>query len=159
MYIEKVLVVDDELMMRQFISETIIRKNIEVVTAENGQKALAALKNQTFDLIFTDMKMPDMTGIDLLKKAKELSPQTVVVIITAFASVENAVEAMHLGAYNYLIKPFTPDTIEALLNKIQEHRLLVEENSYLRSQMPSHSSSNPHSFIAQSPSMKAILQD
>lgn len=159
MYIEKVLVVDDELMMRQFIAETLTRKNIEVVTAENGQKALAALKHQTFDLIFTDMKMPDMTGIDLLKKAKELSPQTVVVIITAFASVENAVEAMHFGAYNYLIKPFTPDTIEALLNKIQEHRLLIEENSYLRSQIPSHGTSSQHSVIAQSPAMKAILED
>jgi two-component system response regulator AtoC len=159
MYIEKVLVVDDELIMRQFISETLIRKNIEVVTAENGQKALAALKNNTFDLIFTDMKMPDMTGIDLLKKVKELCPNTVVIVITAFASVENAVEAMRLGAYNYLIKPFTPDTIEALLDKIQEHRLLVEENSYLRSQITPNGSASTHSFIAQSPSMKAILQD
>lgn len=159
MYIEKVLVVDDELIMRQFISETLIRKNIEVITAENGQKALAILKNNTFDLVFTDMKMPDITGIDLLKKIKENSPNTVVVVITAFASVENAVEAMRLGAYNYLIKPFTPDTIEALLDKIQEHRLLVEENSYLRSQMAPNGSSGPQSFIAQSPSMKAILKD
>jgi two-component system, NtrC family, response regulator AtoC len=98
--------------------------------------------------------MPDMTGIDLLRKLKELSPQTVSIVITAYASVENAVEAMRLGALNYLIKPFSPDTIEAIIEKATEHVTLVTENSYLRQE-----NSSTQQIVAESPAMKQILSD
>src|SRR5690242_11748932 len=117
MTIDKILVVDDEPLVRNFLAETLRRKNIDVTTAENGQKAISLLKDTLFDVVITDMKMPDITGIEVLRKVKELSPSTIVIVITAFGSIENAVEAMHLGAFNYLIKPFSPDTIEAVIEK------------------------------------------
>lgn len=158
MSIEKILIVDDELLMRNFLAETLQRKKFEVATAPNGQKALALMKDTNFDLVITDMKLPDLTGIEVLRKAKELSPRTIVVIITAFGSIENAVEAMRLGAFNYLIKPFSPDSIEAVIEKAQEHNSLVEENTYLRQQLvPDGRSNSP--IIAESPSMKQILNE
>ena len=84
MTIEKVLVVDDEMIVRNFLAETLRRKGLDIHTAENGTKAIALLKENVFDLVITDMNMPDLTGIDVLKKTKELSPSTIVVVITAF---------------------------------------------------------------------------
>ncbi len=135
MPIERVLVVDDESLLRSFLSETLKRRHLEVHTAENGQKALTLLRAHSFDLVITDMKLPDITGLDILKKIKETAPHIVVIVITAYGSIENAVEAMKLGAFNYLIKPFSPDTIEALIDKAAEHLSLIEENNYLRQQV------------------------
>jgi two-component system, NtrC family, response regulator AtoC len=157
MTFEKILVVDDEKLVRDFIVETLKRKNYDVEAAENGQKALGLLKDRSFDLVITDMKMPDLTGIDLLKKIKETAPETLVIIITAYGSVENAVEAMRLGAFNYLIKPFTPDSIEAILEKAKEHHSLITENTYLRQQVSTNSGRNTLTVIGESPIMKKIL--
>lgn len=159
MTIEKILIVDDEAIVRNFLAETLRRKNFDVTTAESGQKAIAALKDTTFDMVITDMKMPDLTGIDVLRKVKELSPGTIVVVITGFGSIENAVEAMRYGAFNYLIKPFSPDTIEALIEKVQEHTSLVEENSFLRQQISSGGSRSAQKVIGESPAMKKILAE
>lgn len=159
MAIEKVLVVDDEMLIRNFIMETLKRKNLEVVTAENGKKALEILKDQVFDLVITDMKMPDISGIEVLRKVKELSPTTLVIVITAFGSIENAVEAMRLGAFNYLLKPFSPDSIEAILEKAREHLSLVEENVYLRQQVSSGNNRANYTLIGNSPVMKKIAAE
>lgn len=159
MPIEKILIVDDEKLVRDFLGETLRRKNFDVILAENGQKAFAALKDNLFDLVITDMKMPDYTGMDILKKVKETSPSTLVVIITAFGSVENAVDAMRFGAFNYLIKPFSPDTIEAVIEKAKEHLSLVEENSYLRQQLNTGSLRTSTKIIAESQAMKKILSE
>lgn len=157
MAIEKILVVDDEKLVRDFVLETLKRKHYDVVAVENGQKAFQALKEQQFDLVITDMKMPDHTGIEVIKKTKELSPNTLVVVITAYGSVENAVEAMRLGAFHYLIKPFTPDTIEAIIEKAKELHSLVEENSYLRQQV---TGGKPlQNIVAESPAMRKIIAD
>lgn len=158
MAIEKILVVDDELLIRTFLTETLRRKDIDVAACESGKKAIVLLKENSYDLVFTDMKLPDMTGLDILRKVREFSPTTMTVVITAFGSIENAVEAMRLGAFNYLIKPFTPDTIEAVIAKAEEHLSLVEENQYLRQQVAvtRHGSSE---IVAQSPAMKAVLAD
>ncbi len=157
MTIEKILIVDDELIVRNFLSETLRRKHFEVTVAEGGLKAIALCKETTFDLVITDMKMPDLTGIEVLKKVKELSPSTVVIIITAFGSIENAVEAMQYGAFNYLLKPFSPDTVEAVIEKAREHLSLVAENTYLRQQL---SASRPGlTVIAESPSMQRIINE
>ncbi len=158
MTIEKILIVDDEMIVRNFLAETLRRKGLEIHAAENGTKALAILKEHVFDLVITDMNMPDLTGIDVLKKTKELSPSTIVVVITAFGTIENAVEAMRLGAFNYLLKPFSPDTIEALLEKAKEHLSLVEENRYLRQETAPGGSRN-HQIIGRSPVMKEILDN
>lgn len=154
MSIEKILIVDDELLVRNFLTETLKRKHFEVQSAESGMKALGLLRENSYDLVITDMRMPDLTGIDLIKKIKELSPNTLVVVITAFGSIENAVEAMRLGAFNYLIKPFSPDTIEAIIEKAKEHSQLVHENHYLRQ-----NTGHKFDMIAESPAMKKIVEE
>ena len=158
MGIERILVIDDEVLLRNFLQETLKRKNYDVHIAESGESGLSKFKENNFDLVITDMKMPDMTGIDVLKTIKTLSPQTVVIVITAYGSVENAVEAMRLGAFNYLIKPFTPDTIEAMIEKAKEHLHLVMENAFLREEVRGKStlSSAP---VFESPLMKKIIDD
>lgn len=159
MAIEKILVVDDEALIRNFLAETLSRKNIEVTVAESGKRAFELLKDNSYDIMITDMKLPDATGIDVLKKCKELSPRTIVIIITAFGSIDNAVEAMRLGAFNYLLKPFSPDTIEAIIEKAQEHASLLEENSYLRHQVTTGGNRNPFEVISKSASMQKIMAD
>lgn len=159
MAIEKILIVDDEMLVRNFLAETLKRKGLDIVTAENGQKAVSILKESSFDMVITDMKMPDLTGIDVLRKVKELVPNTLVVVITAHGSIENAVEAMRLGAFNYLLKPFSPDTIETIIEKAKEHLCLVEENQYLRQQISTGGGRNLNCVIGESPSMKEILAD
>jgi len=159
MTIEKILVVDDELILRNFLQEVLRRKGLDVDTAENGKKALSQLKENNYDLVFTDMKLPDITGNDIIREGKELCPGTIFVVITAFGSIENAVESMRLGAYNYLIKPFTPDTIEAVIEKAKEHRFLLAENQYLRDQVSPGIQGHKQQIVAQSPAMKAIMND
>lgn len=159
MAIEKILIIDDEKLVRDFLLETLKRKKYDVEAVETGQKALTLLKEKQFDLIITDMKMPGLTGIDVLKKTKELYPSTLVVIITAYGSIENAVEAMRLGAFNYLIKPFSPDSIEAIIEKAKEQQSLVEENSYLRSQVIPSGVKTTQAAIGESPAMKQIFAD
>lgn len=156
MTLEKVLIVDHDPLVRNFLAEKLLGKNLDVYTAENGQTALALIKEHIFDLIITDMKMPDLTGIDLLHKIKETSPHTIVVVLTAYGSIENAVEAMRLGAFNYLIKPFSPDTIDAVLEKAREHSALVHENQTLRQEI---SGSKAPRIIAESPAFKKIMEE
>ena len=157
MGIEKILIVDDEILLRRFLSETLTRKKFDITTAENGQVAVSLLKKNTYDLVITDMKMPGMTGIEVLKKVKELSPKTLVIVITAFGSIENAVEAMRIGAFHYLIKPFTPDAIEAAIEKAQEHLSLVEENNYLKEELQKSTNRHSNQIIGSSAIMNKIL--
>ncbi len=157
MSIERVLIVDDDPLVRNFLVETLRRKNLEVFTAENGKKSLDLIKDHAFDLVITDMKMPDLTGIDLLHKIKEISPHTLMVVITAYGSIENAVEAMRLGAFNYLMKPFSPDTIEAVLEKARDHVSLIHENQYLRQQVAGNRQA-PH-IIGESPALKKVMEE
>ncbi|MBA3602089.1 MAG: sigma-54-dependent Fis family transcriptional regulator [Parachlamydiaceae bacterium] len=173
MSFDKVLIVDDEPLMLDFLAETLRRKNMEVVTAKNGRQALEILKTTTFDLVITDMKMPGVTGMDILRAVKEDSPSTVVIIITGFGSIENAVEAMRLGAFNYLIKPFSPETIETVIDKASQQLSLLAENDYLRNQVrknhggPTHyvgainegPESHPVTVIGNSPALKNIMSD
>ncbi|NGX42717.1 MAG: Transcriptional regulatory protein ZraR [Chlamydiae bacterium] len=159
MSIEKILVIDDEELIRDFIAETLRRDNFEVATAENGKRGIALFKEKSFDMVFTDMKMPDLTGIDVLKKIKEISPGTIVVVVTAYGSIENAVEAMRLGAFNYLIKPFSPDTIEAVVGKATEHQKLLNENQFLREEVNRKGGNNAPQVIAESSFMKNVLKD
>lgn len=157
MAIEKILIVDDEVIMRNFLVEALKRKGIEAVAAERGDKALKLLQDDSFDMVITDMKMPGLTGLDVLRKVKEISPQTLVIVITAFGSIENAVEAMRAGAFHYLIKPFSFECLVATIEKAGQHTALVEENHYLRQQM--NTNRYTRKVIAESPLMKQVLQD
>lgn len=159
MPIEKILVVDSDPVIRNFLTDTLHRKKMDITAVENGQKALQILKETTFDMVISAMKLPDVTGLEILTKTKELSPSTIVLIITAYGSIENAVEAMRLGAFYYLQKPFSAEEIDAILNKAKEHITLLAENSYLRNQLSTEGSRTGRKIIGESPAMKKILSD
>ncbi len=131
----KVLVVDDEVIMRESLSCWLKENGMEVSTAESGTQALREITDQVFNVMLVDMKMPGMDGIQFLHEAKKLQPQTPVIIMTAYASVDTAVEAMKQGAYDYITKPFNPDEIIMIIKKILEHQNLLQENIYLRLQL------------------------
>ncbi len=131
----KILIVDDEVNLLQSLSDVLKRKGYSVATARNGLEALEKLKERYFNIAIVDLKMPKMGGMELLEVMKERYPQTMVVILTGYGTIKNAVEAMKKGAYNYLIKPFSPDGILLIANKIMEEENLREENRFLRQEL------------------------
>ncbi len=151
--IEKVLVADDEPLMLRFVTDLLKRLGKEVISATNGQEAIQILETEPVDLVITDMKMPLKTGLDVLKAAKAISPSLLVILATAHGTIESAVEAMKLGAFNYLIKPFSPEALEGILEKAEEHLRLIKENKFYRED------AKYPLLIAQSPSMKKIMHD
>ena len=129
----RILVTDDQDMMRDSLAGILAREGHEVVACSDGVAAVAKLQASRFDLLFTDLRMPKMTGLELLAEAKRLRPEMPVVLMTAFASVDNAVEAMKLGAYDYIQKPFDGEDVRMLVERTLEHSRLVRENQALRS--------------------------
>jgi two-component system response regulator AtoC len=151
--IEKVLVADDEMLLRDYIAELLKRRGLEVILAANGQEAIELFSKTPVDLVITDLKMPYKDGIEVLKSIKNISPTTPVIIATAHASVETAVEAMQLGAYNFVIKPFAPETLELMLDRLEESIRTSTENQFHRSFL------GEKELIAHSPSMQKMLKD
>ncbi len=133
----RILIADDQEMMRDSLCATLVREGHEVVAASDGAGAVGKLSAGgvagRFDLLITDLKMPRMTGTELLAEAKRLRPELPVVLMTAFATVATAVEAMKLGAYDYIQKPFDGDEIKLLVDRTLEHARLLKENAALRS--------------------------
>ena len=129
----KILIVDDQEMMRDSLAATLAREGHEVVACTDGPLAVTRLGGAKFDLMITDLKMPKMTGIELLQETKRVRPEMPVVLMTAFATVSTAVEAMKLGAYDYIQKPFDGDEIKLLVERTLEHNRLRLENQALRS--------------------------
>jgi DNA-binding NtrC family response regulator len=129
----RILVVDDQEMMRDSLAATLAREGHEVTAAGDGPMAVTKLSAGRFDLLISDLKMPKMTGMELLAEAKKLRPEMPVVLMTAFATVQTAVEAMKLGAYDYIQKPFDGEEIKLLVDRTLEHNRLIRENQALRS--------------------------
>ncbi|RJP81669.1 MAG: sigma-54-dependent Fis family transcriptional regulator [Candidatus Zixiibacteriota bacterium] len=129
------LVVDDEALVRDFLREALTRRSYHVDIAEDGKQAREVLKEQSFDLVLTDLKMPGVTGLDLLKFLKAHQPDTPVIMMTAYGTIENAVEAMRLGAFDYITKPFTSGELELILDRAFEHRRLISENRNLKDEL------------------------
>ena len=129
----RILVVDDQEMMRDSLAGTLAREGHEVVACGDGPTAIGRLQAARFDLLISDLKMPKMTGLELLAEARRLRAEMPVVLMTAFAAVNTAVEAMKLGAYDYIQKPFDGDEIKLLVERTLEHSRLVRENQALRS--------------------------
>ncbi|HEX9021783.1 MAG TPA: sigma-54 dependent transcriptional regulator [Nitrospirota bacterium] len=151
----KILVVDDEQSMRDFLAIMLKKEGHEVVAAENGRDALKAVQAEIFDLVVTDVKMPGADGIEVLKTVKDVSPETVVIMITAFATAETAVEAMKLGAYDYIIKPFKIDEIKLIISNSLEKRHLRKENILLKREMESRAGFE--NFIGKSEAMQKVF--
>ena len=151
----KILVIDDEQSMRDFLSIMLKREGHDVVAAENGIDALKAVHTEIFDLVISDVRMPGLDGIDVLKTVKEVSPETVVIMITAYATAETAVEAMKLGAYDYITKPFKVDEIKLIIQKALEKGHLRKENILLRREIESRSGFE--NFIGKSEPMQRVF--
>lgn len=128
----KIIVCDDQEMMRDSLASTLAREGHEVTAAVDGAAALQRISSAKFDLLITDLKMPRMTGIELLSESKKLRPEMPVIVMTAFATVQTAVEAMKLGAYDYIQKPFDGEEIKMLVDRTLEHNRLIKENAALR---------------------------
>jgi len=128
----RILVVDDELSMREFISILLEREGYEVLSAADATTALERLAASTIDLVISDVQMPGLNGLELLARIRETSPETAVLLITAYSTAEQAVEAMKLGAYDYLAKPFKVEEIKVLVHNALEKRDLKRENVMLR---------------------------
>lgn len=133
----KILVVDDEESLREFLEIMLKREGYDVTTAANGEEALKHLKKMSFDLVMTDLQMPKVHGMEVLATAKDMDPELVVIVITAFGSTESAVEAMKLGAYDYITKPFKIDEIKLIIKKALEKRTLSRENLLLKKELGS----------------------
>jgi len=127
-----ILVVDDERSMRELLTIVLKREGHQVVVAEHPDAALATLEREPIDVLISDIRMPGMSGVDLLRAAKRLDPDLVGIMITAFASTDTAVEALRLGAYDYITKPFDVEELKAKVRNALERRHLRQENVLLK---------------------------
>jgi DNA-binding NtrC family response regulator len=117
---KKVLVIDDEAIVRTSSKRALTPEGYEVTVAESGKAGIAILEKEFFDAILLDLKMPDMDGIEVLKVIMERWPDTKVIIVTGYSTVDTAVQALRLGAFNHIEKPFTPDSLLAAVKEVFE---------------------------------------
>jgi DNA-binding NtrC family response regulator len=129
----KILIVDDEVSIREIIQKNLFQMGgFNVETAQNGAEAIEKIEKEVFDLVLTDLKMPEMDGLELLKNIKGTRPEVMVILMTAFGSIETAVEAMKMGADDYITKPINLDHLLLHISKVQKGSLLLKENRLLR---------------------------
>jgi two-component system response regulator PilR (NtrC family) len=152
---EKILVVDDEQSLREVLSIMLKRAGYTVTSAADGEEAIEHLSKEIFDLVITDLRMPKVDGMEILKAVKSASPETVVLVITAFATADSAVEAMKHGAYDYLTKPFQVDEVQLIIRNALEKRRLTTENMLLKREMASQSSFAQ--LVGQSDAMQKVF--
>jgi two-component system, NtrC family, response regulator PilR len=153
----RVLVVDDEQSMRELLAIMLRQAGYDVSVADGGEAAVERLgKGEAFDLVVTDLRMRKVDGLAVLKAAKEFSPRTVVLVVTAFASTETAVEAMKLGAYDYITKPFKLDELKLTVSNALERRRLQDENQALKRQL--RRERGFENFVGKSPKMLDVFE-
>ena len=150
----RILVIDDDESMRDSCRQALARKAGRIEVAEDGLTGLGILEKEAFDLVILDLRMPGLSGMEVLNRIKQEYPEVVVVVITGYATVESAVEAMRRGAYDFLPKPFTPESLRAIVDRALDRRELVLENILLRSELDS--SFGSEVIIGQSEPMKKI---
>lgn len=132
---ERILVVDDENIIRESLSFVLKKEGYEVEEAENGKAAYDKILKESFDLVVTDLEMPEMKGIQLLEEIKKLDMHTVVVVITAYGSLDTAIAALRSGASDYILKPIEFDEMLIKINRLLEMKNLLLENRVLRKEI------------------------
>lgn len=150
----KILVVDDDLEMCGLLSDVLSQEGFSALTISDSLEASKTIKKEEFDVIVTDLRMRGLKGLDLLEEAKRMAPLTPVIIITAFGTIESAIQAMKMGAYDYITKPFQIDEFVLTVKKALENRLLKKEIVRLRKEVESRY--HFHHLIGKSPSMQSV---
>jgi DNA-binding NtrC family response regulator len=150
-----IMIVDDEKIVRESLFHWFTKLGHTVEKAASGFEALEILEKDPFDVLFVDIRMPEMTGIELLEKVKTEYPETVVIIITAYGSIDSAVKAMQLGASDYLLKPFKPDYLSLVMEKVAQQVKLSSECNYLRGRLAKITRFDD--IIGQGPAMQKIF--
>jgi DNA-binding NtrC family response regulator len=151
----KILIVDDELIMRESLAGWLERDGHSVQTAPSGEDALEKLKDTRFDVLLVDIKMEGISGLDVLRHVKENDPDVAVVMITAYGSIPTAIDAMKNGAYDYMLKPFDPNELGVLIEKIIRHQDQAREMQFLREEVKERT--RFESMIGQSKPMQEIF--
>ena len=130
--IPEVLIIDDEPLMRISLSDALKAEGYNVASAATGSEGLKEIKETSYDVVITDLRLPEVDGVQILKTCRQISPHTKVLMITAYGSVDTAVEAMKIGAYDYITKPFSMDELILTVKRLVEMRDLEDENIYLK---------------------------
>lgn len=151
-----ILVVDDEEIVRDSLASWLQEDGYRVDTAPDGPTALAKLAQQPYDILLVDLKMPGMDGMQVLAQAKSLQPDAPLIIMTAYATVDTAVQAMKQGAYDYLVKPFEPEELSLLIGKLTDAQALRRENVLLRKALKRQFEFKD--MVSKSPKMEAVFQ-
>lgn len=151
-----ILIVDDEESVRDSLYNWFVEDGFRVECAENAKKALTILESDQFDIILADIKMPGMDGLEMLRRIKALKPDSIVIVMTAFATVDTAVKALKDGAYDYVTKPFDPDDLTHLIRNATKQISLAEENENLKKHVIS--LENVEDLIGESDAMKNVLR-
>lgn len=150
------MVVDDELSMREFFKLMLDSEGYQAECVPNGREAVSLIQKSFYDLVITDIRMPGMDGIEVLKKVKEISPETIVIMISAYATTETAVTAMKQGAYDYIPKPFNVEEIKLIIQKALEKRQLRQENDRLKEELRKHH--RYEKLVGSSPAMLKVYE-
>jgi len=153
---DRILVVDDEQIIRESISYILRKEGFVVVEAENGRAAYERLLIEPFDLVITDLEMPEMKGIELLSKVMQINPQAAVIIITAYGSLETAIAALRAGASDYILKPVEFDEMLVKIRRLLEHRKTAIENQFLRRQL--HHEADFANLVGNSAPMRRVFE-
>ncbi len=152
----RILVVDDEMIVCESCQRILEEEGLEVEIALSGAEAFAKMKENPFDIVITDLKMPGIDGMEVLRTIRKEYPDTIVIMITGFSTVETAVEAMKLGAFDYIPKPFTPDEVTIVVKKAIEQKNLRLENLYLRQELQE--KYGFHNIVGKSKKMQEIYR-
>lgn len=151
----KILVIDDDVSLRRVMEFNLEQAGYEVLTAGSGEDGLELFRRHRPEMVVTDVQMPGMNGYEVLEKLLEIEPQTLVIIVTAFSTVEQAVDAMKVGAYDYLAKPFGRDQLIMTVAKAFEFRKLNQENKQLKEELAG--VGRPTQIVAEAPTMKRLM--
>ncbi len=152
---KKILIVDDEMSVRNSLREWFLEDGFAVETAEDGNAALQRMHSGPYDIVIIDLKMPGMDGITLERRIREIDKDAAIIILTAFASVETAVEALKLGAFDYVTKPVDPDELSNTVRNALKQRQLEAENTLLKAKVSELTLPSP--IIGDSSRMRRVL--
>jgi DNA-binding NtrC family response regulator len=154
----RILVVDDEPVVRESIRDWFSQDDYPIEMAANGPEAMQKIQESHWDILLTDVKMPGMDGLELQQRVKKIDPEVTVIIMTAYASVDSAMQAIKEGAYDYVTKPLDPEDLQRIIDRVSEHRQLVRENVELKQRIEA-VAGEPDEIVGESPEIQKVREE